>query len=623
MDSGIEIQKLTDELGYYETYICQISYFEFQIKNIFTSYQDHYRINLNNYSEVPCYGKLTGVDRLGDIFYISIGLNPLITLILQSIFLFLLILLIKKNRYLLINENIKYYAALVASSVLITFGFYSQTRYYQKNFVDLNFKFFETYQIIFVFVFFASYILIYSFNSRSNNLVNYFPFLFIFIGIPYGLNLYIYFLVFVFFGIYKTLISYKTLNKFLLYSILVFVWNTSVNNWFGIYFKGNTFYLRPDKMVGLSSTVYSYNSVIYWSYLTFFCVTGITFFLDQVKEHINYLTIKYSFYFVSVLVAVLSVLNVEIQILNSFSQIYFGQNKASTIDFPQEMFSNWRGYFPSAEQMGEFYCVTILIFMLLKYFKNVETKKWEYIPLFISFIFLLLSFNRAAIILTIVFTLIIFLKVNKQYLNRGFIRFSIAGFILIFLILYLNDQIFAYSFTSNKLFIEAKNNVAFEQNSKAILFLEKNLDNNLLLQFIFGILSTASFYLNRSYLWGLFFARYNPTTKEFLFGTGPFNLSNLYNEIQVAETSSFLWPHSSMLQILFYFGFIGLLFLTFLISKRIYQSVRINKLHIGRYALIFLMINFIKSDSIMYFSSFFTTLFFYNSLKFSDFKINK
>ena len=106
MDSDIEIQKLTDELGFYETYTCQISYFEFQIKNIFASYQDHYRINLNNYSEVPCYGKLTGVDRLGDIFYISMGLNPMITLILQSIFLFLLILLIKKNRYLLIKENI-------------------------------------------------------------------------------------------------------------------------------------------------------------------------------------------------------------------------------------------------------------------------------------------------------------------------------------------------------------------------------------------------------------------------------------------------------------------------------------------------------------------------------------
>ena len=40
--------------------------------------------------------------------------------------------------------------------------------------------------------------------------------------------------------------------------------------------------------------------------------------------------------------------------------------------------------------------------------------------------------------------------------------------------------------------------------------------------------------------------------QEFLFGTGPYNLSSLYNEVQVADTSSFLWPHSSFLQLFFY-----------------------------------------------------------------------
>ena len=74
LDSEVKIEKLTDELGFYETYTCQISYSEFQLKNIFTLYQDHYLINLNEYSEAPCYGKLTGVDRVGNIFYISIGL---------------------------------------------------------------------------------------------------------------------------------------------------------------------------------------------------------------------------------------------------------------------------------------------------------------------------------------------------------------------------------------------------------------------------------------------------------------------------------------------------------------------------------------------------------------------
>jgi len=614
LDSEVEIQELTDELGFYETYTCQISYSEFQLKNIFTLYQDHYRINLNEYSEAPCYGKLTGVDRVGDIFYISIGLNPLLTLFLQSLFLFLVILLLKKDEKLLLSENSTYAISILISSVLITFGFYSQTRYYEKNFADLDFRFFETYQIIFAFVLFSSYILGYAFNSRSNNLVNYFPFLFLIIGVPFGLNLYIYFLVFIFFGVYKTLTSYKTLNKLLLFSIFIFVWITSV-------FKGNMFYLKPDKMIGLTSTVYSYESVIYWSLLLFLIVTGIFEYLDKVRQHINYITIKYSFYFVSIVVAILSYFNTEVQPLNAASQIYFGQNKASTRDLPKDIISNWRGYFPSAEQMGEFFSITILLFLSLKYLKNVKTKNFEYFPLSVSVVFLILSYNRAAIFLTIIFGILIYFKGNKNLVSKRNINIAIILFVLLFSFLYINNQIFSYSFTSTKVLSEAQNNIAFEQYSNSLLYLQENLNSNFLLKLVFGIFSTAAFYLNRSYLWGMFFARYSPTTKEFLFGTGPYNLSNLYNEVQVADTVSFLWPHSSFLQVLFYFGVLGVLLLIYLITKKIIYSIKNNNLHIGRYIFIFILINLFKSDSIMYFSTLFTTLFFYNSLKFEDFKI--
>ena len=614
LDSEVEIQELTDELGFYETYTCQISYSEFQLKNIFTLYQDHYRINLNEYSEAPCYGKLTGVDRVGDIFYISIGLNPLLTLFLQSLFLFLVILLLKKDEKLLLSENSTYAISILISSVLITFGFYSQTRYYEKNFADLDFRFFETYQIIFAFVLFSSYILGYAFNSRSNNLVNYFPFLFLIIGVPFGLNLYIYFLVFIFFGVYKTLTSYKTLNKLLLFSIFIFVWITSV-------FKGNMFYLKPDKMIGLTSTVYSYESVIYWSLLLFLIVTGIFEYLDKVRQHINYITIKYSFYFVSIVVAILSYFNTEVQPLNAASQIYFGQNKASTRDLPKDIISNWRGYFPSAEQMGEFFSITILLFLSLKYLKNVKTKNFEYLPLSVSVVFLILSYNRAAIFLTIIFGILIYFKGNKNLVSKRNINIAIILFVLLLSFLYINNQIFSYSFTSTKVLSEAQNNIAFEQYSNSLLYLQENLNSNFLLKLVFGIFSTAAFYLNRSYLWGMFFARYSPTTKEFLFGTGPYNLSNLYNEVQVADTVSFLWPHSSFLQVLFYFGVLGVLLLIYLITKKIIYSIKNNNLHIGRYIFIFILINLFKSDSIMYFSTLFTTLFFYNSLKFEDFKI--
>ena len=48
------------------------------------------------------------------------------------------------------------------------------------------------------------------------------------------------------------------------------------------------------------------------------------------------------------------------------------------------------------------------------------------------------------------------------------------------------------------------------------------------------------FYINRSELWGLFFARHNPSFYEVLLGTGPFNLGRHYGDIKLQETRSFL-----------------------------------------------------------------------------------
>ena len=224
LDSKVDVIELTDELGFYQSYTCQISLFQFEFKNFFTTYQNHYRTNLNNYSEVPCYGKLTGLDRVGDIFYISIGMHPLITLILQSLFLYFLFLLFKKDNKKLMENNFNYYFSLLLTPLLITYGFYSQTRYYQRNFIDLDFRYLDSYVLIYIFVLFCTVILVESFNIRAGRIINYFPFLFIFIGVPFGLNLYIYFFIFITIGIYKTLTSYKTLNKLLFFLILVFIW---------------------------------------------------------------------------------------------------------------------------------------------------------------------------------------------------------------------------------------------------------------------------------------------------------------------------------------------------------------------------------------------------------------
>ncbi len=135
-----------------------------------------------------------------------------------------------------------------------------------------------------------------------------------------------------------------------------------------------------------------------------------------------------------------------------------------------------------------------------------------------------------------------------------------------------------------------------------------------------SLLSTISFYINRSILWGIFFTRYNPTSLEFFLGTGPLNLSKHYSEIQVnnydrtsaqnyiKNVDAFLLPHSSFLDILLYFGLLGILFGIFFTLKLISKRNRIDSLIF--YPMVYLLINFIKDDSILYLPSLITIMIF-------------
>jgi hypothetical protein len=109
-------------------------------------------------------------------------------------------------------------------------------------------------------------------------------------------------------------------------------------------------------------------------------------------------------------------------------------------------------------------------------------------------------------------------------------------------------------------------------------------------------------------LWGIFFARYNPTVSEFFFGSGPFILSNHYGEIDIFNKRvftgtelGFLLPHSSLLLIQLFFGLAGVIILTVYIvnSLKKIKNVDYNLYLIG----IFISINLIKSDSLLYLPS--------------------
>ena len=104
--------------------------------------------------------------------------------------------------------------------------------------------------------------------------------------------------------------------------------------------------------------------------------------------------------------------------------------------------------------------------------------------------------------------------------------------------------------------------------SSSIDYLQNLDETSFLIKLIILIFGFFAFLINRSELWGIFFARYNPETLEALFGSGPFILANHYSEINILDKKlytgtplGFLLPHSSALSIMLFFGLIGLIIL--------------------------------------------------------------
>ena len=95
-NDNIEPVVLDDStVGYYQSTTCKISLLEFYQSN-YSSNIDIY-INNNNYADINCFGKITGLDKNSDVFFVSIGTNSVITLIIQTLLWTLLLLFIPKT----------------------------------------------------------------------------------------------------------------------------------------------------------------------------------------------------------------------------------------------------------------------------------------------------------------------------------------------------------------------------------------------------------------------------------------------------------------------------------------------------------------------------------------------
>ena len=96
-NSADDLKEITDDLSFYQINTCEFSLMEIIIENPKVAYQKHFKLRPNHYSSYQCFGTVTGIDRIGNTFFIAIGTNALIGIILKSLSLLLCFSLIKTH----------------------------------------------------------------------------------------------------------------------------------------------------------------------------------------------------------------------------------------------------------------------------------------------------------------------------------------------------------------------------------------------------------------------------------------------------------------------------------------------------------------------------------------------
>ena len=610
----IRPEKITSDLRFYEINTCSISLNEFLIENPNVIYQDHYKIRFNNYSSISCFGQITGIDQIGYTFYISIGTNTILNLFLQSIFWLLLISLIPKKKDFELKNSIFFSNSFTAFIICVVI--YAEQRYYSKVLFELDINKNRTLLFLFVYFFFIGFFSFYVIQSRDDNLLNFLPFTYILIGVYSGMNIYFLTIFFCIIGTSKILKDKKIRKYFSLINILVFFWAFNA--------VGLNYYLKPDKIRGLSSTAYNFLSVSSWSYLMIISILGMYVFVSERKVIFKLEKLKNNFILTSIIIIIFGYIGSSMPVINFYNYYFFGQTKYGTDD--QNLFGvnfwgeteAWRGYFPSAETIGEFFALgLILIFLTRKSNKKFERILILGVPTLI--IGLYASNNKAALIsLLLCFALSISYE-NKLKTSTKLLLLIPVLFVLAYFIRFENF-LYSLNFSTNKM-IEmgiGYGNESFR--SSSINYLQ-NLDESFfLIRLIILIFGFFAFLINRSELWGIFFARYNPETIETFFGSGPFILANHYSEINILDKKlytgtplGFLLPHSSILSIMLFFGLIGLLiffvYVFYILNKG-------RKTNTSMFLIcLFILLNILKSDSILYMPSLFLYLTMFVSLK--------
>ena len=610
----------TESLSFYQKNTCEISFFSFINTN---SGLEDIEIRFDSYGEMSCYGKIQYIEPSQDKYVVFVGLHSLISIALQSIIWLTLISTIKKkeasNRFIL--ESF-----LTASLFLLHFlgeeSLYSQLNVnYSKNFTTNNYLLFGYFITFILICYFISEIC----SNRIENLVLYIPFLFLINGAFINTNINFFVILLVFYG-FKNLLKFEknVLIVNLTYFLFMIFW---INNDLVIHS-----YFDIDKLIGFSASTNSPINLIFWN-LTFLLVLNGLYFLTNTCPKINFKKLFDNFLISGFCIVFFGLLASSNIVLNKIIYFYFGQNKPSIPKIQSVEGNTWRGFASSAELIGEFFGVILLLTFYFIYVKKVRLNIYQ--AVFILFILYgFIRANNVAALMSLL-AIISFLLINKliQSKRKRLLLYSFLTTLLAvasFFILrqntyaYMGQSVVYEGLSISN--IEIKNNDNFQsvdrllnerdyisildlfeerdEISSSLSFLTKTLANQNNISYIpnpVAIFGTIALFINRAEKWGTFFAKYDPSGAEFYLGYSPLNLVN-YNYDNQIVTNGLVLPHSSVLSFLVYFGVIGTTLIISMLIIKIYQNRKQNFLI--RLILIFLAVNFFKSDALLYVSSF-------------------
>ena len=630
------VPKIVNEnsIGFYQSTTCNISLSEVAFKNYNNSNTITY--NNNSYPGLECFGKVTGLDKVGDKYIISIGTNPSANLIIQSILWLLLLLLVSPKKEGHLKPESVIYVSIRSFILAIIFSFqsFSESRYYEKTNIYFSNQFsLENHYFIGIFL---SYFLVFILmsevlRSRERILLNLTPFLFLIVGTYSGMNINIYLMLLSFFGL-KELLSLKINIRFnLIFGIFTIFWVTQKNS-------SNNFF-DTDKLRGFINSSNNNSSLYFWIIIIFLVINGLIY-LYKVST-LNFEQIKRSMLFSGSGVVFFGFLGAYFPLMNFINYFTFGQNKTGMRGLGSIAGNTWRGFSASAESVGEFFGLIILFCIIYRYKKKISLNLYEYLLLIIIFYGLFKSNNFASVSSVIVLTTIFLIKNTTYYRldqKKIFIIFALFSFLIVG---YFLSSINYQTASIHLLYEVSLNSDFFRSNDSYTNFLsiqksfeERDLltllqkDDNLvrasssylvlvnlfttsfnlkLIPNIVALLSVVSLLINRSEMWGIFFAKYNPNIGEFLFGSGPLQISDyLYKhkvrlDVPLEKLQALYLPHSSFFDILIFYGLIGLTLFILFMSKLLFSKN--SKGLSSKYLLIFLILNFLKSDSLLYISS--------------------